>query len=110
MMLIKKAPGVEFMHISWLVILTTTAISALFFLVVLGFGLKAQRLKPVTGLQGLNGAIGECLMAIDPVGKGTVRVHGEVWNAITTTIPIRPGEKVRITGVKGLTLYVEPMG
>lgn len=110
MMLIKKAPGMEFLHISWLVILTTTALSALFFLVILGFGLKAQRLKPVTGLQALTGAIGECLMAIDPAGKGTVRVHGEVWNAITTTTQVEAGEKVRITGVKGLTLYVEPVG
>jgi membrane-bound serine protease (ClpP class) len=107
LMLIKKTPGLEFLHLSLGVIISTTAITALFFLVILGFGLKAQRLKPVTGIQGLTGALGECLLPIEP--NGTVRVHGEVWNAQSVSGNINPGEKVRITGIKGLTLYVEPV-
>jgi membrane-bound serine protease (ClpP class) len=108
LMLIKRTPGLEFLHISLSVIITTTVVTALFFLVVLGFGLKAQRLKPVTGIQGLMGAVGECIMPVDPLG--TVSVHGEVWNAATRSGHINAGEKVRITGVNGLTLFVEATG
>ena len=105
LMLIKKTPGMEFLHISLSIILTTTAVSALFFLVIIGFGLKAQMQKPATGLEALRGALGECIIDIDPAG--TVRVHGEVWNANSLSGRINAGEKVRIAGVKGLTLLVE---
>lgn len=108
LMLIKKTPGLEFLHISMGVIITTTVITALFFGVVLGFGLKAQRLKPVTGVQGLTGAIGESLSPLNP--RGTVRVHGEVWNAESISDTINIGDPVRVTGLKGLTLLVEKMG
>jgi len=107
LMLIRKTPGMEFLHISTAVIITTTAVTALFFLVVLGYGLKAQRLKPVTGVQGLIGALGDCLLPIAPLG--TIRVRGEVWNAESFSGHIGTGEKVRVTGIKGLTLYVEKL-
>lgn len=108
LMLIKKTPGLEFLHLSLGVIIASTVITALFFLVIIGFGISAQRLKPVTGLHGLTGAVAECLVPIDP--SGIVRVHGEEWNAQSVSGKIDTGEKVRITDVKGLTLYVEPVG
>ncbi|MES2646469.1 MAG: nodulation protein NfeD [Bacteroidota bacterium] len=105
MMLVKKVPGLEFLRISWSVILSTTAVTTLFFLFVLGFGLKAQRLKPVTGIQGLLGSIGECILPISPTG--TISIEGEIWNAISSSGNITAGEKVRVVAVDGLTLVVE---
>jgi membrane-bound serine protease (ClpP class) len=40
-------------------------------------------------------------------GSGRIRVHGEVWQAVTK-VPLRRGEKVRVHSVEGLVLGVEP--
>ncbi len=53
MMLIKSGSSLEFVRISRSVIISATALSALFFLFIIGFGIKAQRLKVVTGLEGI---------------------------------------------------------
>jgi membrane-bound serine protease (ClpP class) len=47
----------------------------------------------------------ESLEALDPVG--TVRVHGEVWNAQSVSGNIAQGQKVRITRIENLKLFVE---
>jgi membrane-bound serine protease (ClpP class) len=70
-------------------------------------GLKAQRGKPITGIDGMIGETGEALDSLQPAGK--VRVHGEIWNAVSRTRTIDSGEKVRIAEIKDLTLYVEPV-
>lgn len=105
MMLIRTSSSLEFARISHSVIIASTAVTVLFFLFVIGIGLKAQRAKPVTGVEGLVGQIGETLVTLDPAG--TVRVHGEVWNAESVSGVIGRGEKVRVTGLKDLKLYVE---
>jgi membrane-bound serine protease (ClpP class) len=38
-----------------------------------------------------------------------VRISGEIWNARSEQ-PVIAGQAVRITGVDGLTLSVEPVG
>ncbi len=105
MMLIRTNSSLEFARISHSVIITSTAVTVLFFLFVIGIGLKAQRAKPVTGVEGLMGETGETLGILDLTG--TVRVHGEVWNAESISGLISKGEKVRVTGIKELKLYVE---
>jgi membrane-bound serine protease (ClpP class) len=52
MMLIRTGSG-DIGKISWTVIISTTAVTALFFLFVIGMGIKAQRLKPATGMNAL---------------------------------------------------------
>ena len=88
-------------------IFTATAVSALFFLFIIGFGIKAQRLKVVTGLEALVGDTGEVMDILDPIG--TVKVQGEIWNAESLSGMIGKGEKVRIKEMKNLKLYVEPI-
>lgn len=105
MMLIRTSSSLELARISHSVIITSTAVSVLFFLFVIGIGLKAQRAKPVTGVEGLMGEIGETLGILNLTG--TVRVHGEVWNAESISGIISKSEKVRVTGIKDLKLYVE---
>jgi membrane-bound serine protease (ClpP class) len=105
MMLIRASSSLEFVRISRGIIISSTAVTALFFLFIIGLGLRAQRLKPVTGIEGLIGEIGESVGALEPTGR--VRVHGETWNAESNTGNIKQGEKVRVTGIKDLKLYVE---
>jgi len=105
MMLIKSNSSLEFVKISRAVIISSTAVTALFFLGVIGMGLKAQRRKVVTGIEGLIGATGESLDILEPAG--TVLLQGEVWNAESITGKISKGEKVLVKEMRNLKLYVE---
>ncbi|MFP4349605.1 MAG: NfeD family protein, partial [Desulfococcaceae bacterium] len=62
--------------------------------------------QPKTGADGLIGQSGEVREALSPRGK--VFIHGETWNAVSQT-PVLPGEVVRVIGVKGLLLEVQPL-
>ncbi len=105
MMLIRSESALEFVEISWHVIITIVGLTVVFFVFIIGLGLKAQRLKPATGIEGLVGEIGEALTALNPAGK--VMVHGEIWNASSPSEKIDKGKKVRIVDVHNLTLRVE---
>lgn len=105
MMLIHHSSSLELVKLSRSVIITSTAVTSLFFLFILGLGLKAQRRKPITGMEAMIGWTGVSLATIDPLGK--VRVHGELWNAESTKGIIEEGKKIRVTGIKNLKLFVE---
>jgi membrane-bound serine protease (ClpP class) len=107
MMLIRSDSALEFVQISWSVILTSAALSLMFFMFVLGFGLRALRSKPPTGQEGLIGETGESLTELDPIGR--IRVHGEIWNAISDSGRIKKDVKVRVVSVENLTLHVAEM-
>ena len=68
-------------------------------------GLKAQRAAPVTGMEGMLNETGEALSPIEPGQSGTVRIHGEVWRAVSDG-HIARGDRVRVAHVEGLTLTV----
>jgi len=72
-----------------------------------GLGLKAQKARPTTGLEGMMGETGEAITVLDPFGN--VLVHGEIWKAKAVSNNIEKGQKVRVTGIHNLTLYVEPV-
>ena len=105
MMLIKSNSSLEMVKISRGVIIGATIVSALFFVFVVGFGIRAQRRKVVTGIEGLVGDTGEVVETLSPVGK--VKVQGELWNAEALAGTIDKGEKVRIKEMKNLKLFVE---
>lgn len=105
MMLIRSESGLEFIEISWSLIIATTAVTLVFFLFVIGLGIKAQGRKPITGSEGLIGEVGEALSVLNP--SGSVRVHGEIWNAESISGKIGKGEKVRVKEIVNLTLKVE---
>ena len=106
MMLIKDS-SLDMVRISRTVIISATAISALFFVFVLGLGIKAQRRKGVTGIEGLIGVKGEAFTALEPTG--TVMVKGEIWNAESLAGKISKGERIIVKQMKHLKLYVEPI-
>lgn len=45
----------------------------------------------------------------DFTSAGQVKLHGELWNAITTG-RVKAGERLKVVRVDGLTLHVEPQG
>lgn len=105
LMLIRPDSTMEFARISRLLIISTVTVTACFFLFVIGMGLKAQRRKPVIGIESMLGETAETIDSLNPAGK--VRMQGEIWNAVSVSGMIGKGEKVRVKEVKNLTLYVE---
>jgi membrane-bound serine protease (ClpP class) len=105
MMLIRSDSALEFVQISWSVILTSAALSLIFFMFIVGFGLRALKSKPPTGREGLVGETGESLTVLHPEGR--VRVHGEIWNAVADSGKINKDAKIRVVSVENLTLHVE---
>jgi membrane-bound serine protease (ClpP class) len=67
--------------------------------------LRARRNRVVTGQEGMIGEIGVARTALGPEGK--VFVHGEIWNAVAKKT-IDEGARVRVAGIEGLHLIVEP--
>ncbi len=87
-------------------IVSATAGTALFFLFVIGAGLRAQFLPARTGRESMIGQKAAALTAIDADG-GRVALDGENWNAVSQS-PVAPGGLVEIVGLEGLTLRVKP--
>jgi membrane-bound serine protease (ClpP class) len=68
--------------------------------------IQARRAKPVTGQEGLIGAIGTVKTALDP--EGTVFVWGERWHGMSEDgQAIAVGNQVEVIALKGLQLIVK---
>ena len=80
--------------------------TAAFFLIVVGAGLRAQRLPIKAGREIMIGKVIPALTAITPLG-GKVFVEGEYWNAVSE-LPIPIGDRAEIVGLDGLTLKLKP--
>src|SRR6476469_11230218 len=65
---------------------------------------KARRRPVVTGREDLHGA--EAVMLEDFESEGWARVHGEQWR-VRSTVPMKKGERARVTSISGLTLTIE---
>jgi membrane-bound serine protease (ClpP class) len=87
-------------------IIPATVITALFFIFVVGAGLRAQMLPVRTGKEAMLGKSAPALAPIDNNG-GKVFLEGEYWNAVSDT-PIQAGNLVQVIGISGLTLKVKP--
>ncbi|RMD70643.1 MAG: nodulation protein NfeD [Gammaproteobacteria bacterium] len=92
--------------IHWQLIVALALTSALFFFTVFSLAIRARLRPVVTGREELLGAVGEAWEDFEREGR--VWIHSELWNARTRK-PLRKGEKVRVVGIEGLTLIVEPL-
>ncbi len=81
-------------------------LSAAFVFWVIGTLARLRRKTAVTGMEELPGALG--LAEEDFQARGHVRVHGESWLA-ESTAPVREGQQIRVLGLEGLVLKVEPV-
>lgn len=97
----------QILKISLNIIIATTIFSALFFLFIGWMGLRAQRTKPASGIEGLVGLPGSTLTPLNPTGL--VHVHGETWNAESLSGSLEKGRKVVVRKINGLKLFVEPV-
>jgi membrane-bound serine protease (ClpP class) len=104
-MLINSESSLEFISISWSVILPVVLCTAAFFIFVIGMGIRAQLRKPVTGREGMTGEFGEAITDLNPDGR--VSVHGEIWNASSAEGTISSGTKIVVAGVQNLRLTVK---
>ena len=105
-MLIKEDPSFPLIKISLTLIITTVGLSVLFFAFIIGAGIRAQKARPVTGIEGLIGETGIVLSALNPLG--TVRVHGEIWAAESLMGSIEAGKQIRVLAMNQFRLSVEP--
>jgi membrane-bound serine protease (ClpP class) len=85
------------------VIVATALTSGALIVLVGGMALRARRTLVVSGREEMLGAIGEMLDADD-----WAFVHGERWH-VRSSRPLAPGQKIRVRGIEGLTLDVEPL-
>ncbi|MDA8124757.1 MAG: nodulation protein NfeD [Deltaproteobacteria bacterium] len=94
------------LRLSWWVLVPAVVVTSLFFLAVIGLALKSQ-LRPKQG--GPEGMIGQEGKTVTEVFKeGRVLILGEYWEA-QSDHPLALGTRVRVIGVKNLSLKVEPI-
>lgn len=91
--------------VSLSLILGATITTALFFIFAAGSGIKIQRKKVSTGIEGMVGLEGEVKKDLSP--EGEVFVRGEIWEACSINGEIKKGEKVEVEEVKGNLLLVK---
>lgn len=95
----------EFMKISLSLIITASILTALFFSIIIYFGLKAQKVRKVSGKFSL---IGENAIVKDTImqnKQGKVLVQGEIWQAESDE-KLDLNEKVVITDINGMIAKV----
>ena len=96
---------VEAFQLSLPLIVTVTAVTALFVFSIITLALRQRRRPVVSGREELIGSVGEAID--DFTGDGRIHVHGESWSARSRD-SIAKGQQVKVTGLDGLTLIVEP--
>jgi len=70
--------------------------------------LKSRRWKSATGKEEMIGEEGVVTIALPANGEGMVRVHGELWRAVSKA-GVSEGSRVRVLRVDGLKVEVEPV-
>jgi len=96
---------VQFLRLSWEVIVIAVIIVAAFFIFIVSMGIHAQFRKRATGKEGLVGEVGEAKTDIT-VSGGTVFVHGEYWNAVSDAT-IKKGSSVKVMSSKEMVVKVK---
>ena len=100
--------GSDWFHVNWWLVTIILIIAAC----VLGFVIFRIRdtyhHQVTTGKEDLKGKSAIVKETLDP--EGTVLFEGELWNAVSDSGKILPGEEVTITGAHKLTLIVMKKG
>ena len=101
LILFSYSPGIE---VNRGLIAGVTAAIAAFGIFVIGAIFRGQKRRKATGPEGMVGRLAIAKTPLDPTG--TVLAEGELWTAIAEGGKIEPHEKVVITKVEELKLWV----
>ena len=84
-------------NVSWTLIVTAAALTALFFIVALGLAIRVRLKKPQTGKEGLIGQSG----VVKDVGQGTFKIFldGAYWDALSDQKDITIGDRVVVSSI-----------
>lgn len=93
-------PGID---VGWPFVVGLALTSALAIAAFGAFALKARGRPVVSGREDMIGAAGIVETMQD--GAGWAQVHGERWRIVSPG-PLQPGDRVRVTEIRGLTLVV----
>lgn len=93
-------------RVSLKVMIPAVILVSAFFITVIGMAVRAHGRKPATGLEGMLGVTGRAETPVHQTGR--VFIKSEHWNAVSSQ-RIEEGTPVRVIGMKGLILEVEPL-
>ena len=96
---------VEGYFVAWELIAAFSLMSVAVFVGIATLAMRARQRVVVSGREYMVGATGEALETFSDTGW--VQVHGERWRAHTRA-PLAHGQRIRVVGLDGLTLNVEP--
>jgi len=103
-LLLTSTSNPEFQVSKWL-IYGWAAVIGIFFLMIMSAILRMRRMPATTGSQALIGRAAVARSPLEPSGQ--VFLQGERWLATSEEGPVRVGEKVIVTSVRGLRLTVK---
>jgi membrane-bound serine protease (ClpP class) len=102
-LLLTSTSNPEFQVSRWL-IYGWAAVIGVFFLMIMSTILRMRRMLAKTGTETLIGRVAVARSPLEPSGQ--VFVQGERWQATSEDGPVQVGERVTVTGVRGLHLTV----
>jgi membrane-bound serine protease (ClpP class) len=82
-------------------IMAVAAFSVLLLVIIVGMLMRSRRVEPVSGDSAMLGEMVEVME--DFAETGLVRVHGELWQAVTER-PVKKGQLLPIKAINGLEL------
>lgn len=105
--LIQPDESFHVVDISLPVLIIATLVMVLFFVFVVGIGLKAQFKKPLMGRYSMVGKKGVALTSLVPEGK--VRINGEIWDAEAEGGNIEAGVGIEVIRINEFILIVKSL-
>lgn len=96
------------MRLSWLTLMAGIAMMSLAFIVGMPSIVRTRFATPTIGREWMIGSPGTAVTDIAP--EGIVKVHAASWRARTNrATPLTAGSSLRVVGIDGVTLDVEPL-
>ncbi|HOT46898.1 MAG TPA: nodulation protein NfeD [Spirochaetota bacterium] len=87
-------------------ILAMVVVLLAFMFIVVRAVINVHRTQVTTGREGIIGETGLAMEDFDAEGRGLVKVHGEIWKAVSGDA-VKNGEGIVVTDLEGITLKVE---
>jgi membrane-bound serine protease (ClpP class) len=103
-----NSPGTpDFQRVSLPLVIFVALVTGVTFAVIVGFALRAQKVRIRTGVESIAGATGFAVSDVSPTGQ--VQAAGELWTAeaVPDSGKIRKGDQVEVVKVDGLRLKVK---